>query len=54
MHGHLFEAVGNLENDPEKYQKGKEHLFEIIRNYNAILRLAGLPIEHNIVFPDEE
>lgn len=54
MHGYLFEVVGNLETDGEKSKKAKEHLFEIIRNYNAILRLADLPVKHHITFPDEE
>lgn len=55
LHGHLID-IGAREciPDPKKHIEFKEHLFEIIRNYNAICRLAGLPIEHKTVFPDEE
>lgn len=57
LHGHLIDTAARNEKimkDPKYYIEFKEHLFEIIRNYNAILRLAGLSVEHKLIYPDEE
>lgn len=55
LNGHLHKAVFELcEKEPEKGQEAMKHLFEIIRNYNAILRLADIEIKHDIVMTDEE